>query len=100
MRRLVEDGRKDRAREWDIRPARLAFSVGTFGSRREADVQRRRLHELRLPAYVLSGGGDDAPAFRLYAGAFESAAAATVLDSLLRAAGVEADLEVRRGERR
>ncbi len=95
---LVAAGLKEQKREWDMRPVALAFDLGTFASAGEADSIRDLLHERGLPGYVLSDGGSPNPAYRVYAGAFESAEAAAALDSLLRDSGYAAQLVSRRGE--
>ena len=100
MRRLVESGNKERDRTWDMRPVRLAFALGTFGSEEEAAAARDRLHQSGLPAYVLSVEAGGAVRFQLYSGAFESEAAAVALDSILQEAGSTAALEPRRGRTR
>jgi hypothetical protein len=99
MRDLVESGRKERERDWDMRPVRLAFALGSFRTGEEARQARDRLHESGLPAYVLPEGTSEAR-YRLYAGAFESEGAAAALDSILEAAGSTGALEIRRGRTR
>ena len=100
MLRLVEEGSKERERDWDMRPVRLAFALGDFPTEEEADGERQRLHESGVPAYVLSIGGGDGAVYRLYSGAFESEEAAGPADSLLSVAGQAATLVTRRGEPR
>jgi cell division septation protein DedD len=100
MRELVASGRKERARDWDMRPANLTFDLGTFASEDDATEVRDRLHEMHLPAYVLTDGAVPAPAYKVYSGAFETEEAAAVLDSLLRSSAQDAILVVRRGESR
>lgn len=100
MRRLVEEGDKRRERDWDMRPVRLAFALQDFATEEEADVERQRLHEAGLPAYVLPVGDTTAAVYRLYSGAFESEGAASPTDTLLSAAGQNATLVTRRGEPR
>jgi cell division septation protein DedD len=98
MRRLVESREKERERDWDMRPARLAFDLGEFADPDEAESERRRLHESGVPAYVLAAGDSTGAIYRLYSGAYESEEAAGPADSLLSAAGVTATLVTRRGE--
>jgi len=100
MLRLVEEGSKERERDWDMRPVRFAFALGDFPTEEEADGERQRLHESGVPAYVLSIGGGDGAVYRLYSGAFESEEAAGPADSLLSVAGQAATLVTRRGEPR
>jgi cell division septation protein DedD len=98
MRRLVESGEKERERDWDMRPAGLAFVVGEFADPEAAESERRRLHESGVPAYVLPAGDSTGAIYRVYSGAYESEEAAGPADSLLTAAGVTATLVSRRGE--
>jgi cell division septation protein DedD len=100
MRELVESGDKEREHEWDMRPVRLAYLLGDFEVVDQAIERGERLHESRIPAYVLAVVGASGATYRVYSGAFESEAAAALLDSLLTAAGVPATLETRRGEPR
>ena len=100
MRRLVEQGSKERERDWDMRPVRLAFALGDFPSEEEANGERQRLHESGVPAYVLPIGDGTGAVYRLYSGAYESEEAAGPADSLLSAAGRTATLVTRRGEPR
>jgi cell division septation protein DedD len=100
MRRLVEEGDKRRERDWDMRPVRLAFALQDFSTEEEADLERGRLHEAGLPAYVLAVGDTSGAVYRLYSGAFESEGAAGPTDSLLSGAGQNAMLVTRRGEPR
>lgn len=98
MLRLVSRGDKERERDWDMRPAGLAFTLGDFPSEDEAIAERDRLHGLGVPAYVLSVGDATGAIFRLYSGAFESEAAADPADAILSGAGEAATLVTRRGE--
>jgi cell division septation protein DedD len=100
MRRLVEEGSKERERDWDMRPVRLSLALGDFPTEEEADTERQRLHESGVPAYVLSVGDGAGAVYRLYSGAFESEGAASLADSLLSVAGHTATLVTRRGEPR
>ncbi|MBT8462027.1 MAG: SPOR domain-containing protein, partial [Gemmatimonadetes bacterium] len=100
MRRLVEEGSKERERDWDMRPVDLAFAIRDFASEEEAGEERQRLHDAGLPAYVLAVGDTTGAIYRLYSGAFESEGAAGPTDALLSAAGQSATLVTRRGEPR
>lgn len=103
MAGLVESGRKDEASDWDVRPARLAFRLGLFGSRAEAEERVSVAAASGIPAYVLAARPVGAPAaaadsaFAVWAGAYESEAAATKMAEMLDGAGVEAELTTRRG---
>lgn len=100
MRQLVETGDKEEEEAWHMRPVRLAFVIGTYGTVDEATERVERLHESGIPAYVLAVIGPAGANYRVYSGAFESEAAAGPLDSILAAAGIPATLETRRGEPR
>lgn len=75
MRSLVDEGRKEVFKEWDVRPVRLAFDLGTFADRSRAESAAKVSTEAGVPAYVL-GDTSDAPRYRVYAGAFERESAA------------------------
>lgn len=100
MRQLVERGTKERERDWDMRPVRLAFLLGEYPSEEEANDERRRLHDSGVSAYVLAAGDSSGAMYRLYSGAFESEGAAGPADSILSVAGRAATLVTRRGEPR
>lgn len=97
MRRLVEAGEKDRASEWDVRPVPLAFRLGIHPDREEAAAALRSLREERIPAYLLPVAAGADTAWQVYAGAYDSSAAAEVFAEELRRAGLEAELVTRRG---
>lgn len=82
MADLVADGRKETARDWDVRPVRLAYDLGTFAQRETAERRAAALHEVEIPAYVLRDTAS-APLYRVYAGAFSSEADAGPLGERL-----------------
>lgn len=96
MADLVADGRKELMKEWDIRPVHLAYDLGTFAARNDADRRARELQADRVPAYVLRDTAE-APLYRVYAGAFTSAADATPLGERLVALDGGAELITRAG---
>ncbi|HSM07732.1 MAG TPA: SPOR domain-containing protein [Gemmatimonadota bacterium] len=96
MADLVEDGRKEMFKEWDIRPVRLAYEVGTFTARDEANQRVRELWTADVPAYVLSDTAE-APLYRVYAGAFMSEEDAEPLGRRLEELGSGAELVARSG---
>jgi hypothetical protein len=105
MAELVESGRKDDASAWHIRPARLAYLLGAYGTPAEASARQEAVTAAGLPAYTLSaaleeeeGLGPDS-VFQVYAGAYESPVAARALIPLLEGAGEDAELVSRRGRR-
>ena len=97
-RHLAASGRKDSARAWDVRPVPLAFLVGTFGAREDAERRAAALRRDEMPAYVLAAVADGDTTWQVYAGAYESEEEAAALRSRLAEAGVEAELVTRRGE--
>jgi len=97
---LVASGRKDAASAWDVRPSRLAFRLGVFGSRDAAETALRRALADSIPAYLLRAADGAGTAYQLYAGAYESERAARALAALLERRAWEAELVVRRGESR
>ncbi|MGD8495495.1 MAG: SPOR domain-containing protein [Gemmatimonadales bacterium] len=96
MASLVTDGRKDTYKDWDVRPVRLAFDLGTFASRADADRQADEALADDVPAYVLRDTAA-APLYRVYAGAFTSADEAEPLADRLEALGSGAELISRTG---
>jgi cell division septation protein DedD len=96
MADLVQDGRKEMFKEWDIRPVRLAYEVGTFTARDEADGRARELQAADVPAYVLRDTAE-APLYRVYAGAFMSEEDAEPLGRRLEELGSGAELVARSG---
>ncbi len=96
MERLVADGRKKAAKLWDVRPVRLAYDLGTFDSLDGANDHVRALGADGIPAYVL-GDSTDAPAYRVFAGAFESEKAAMAMGDLLASRELKAELNTRSG---
>ncbi|MGH7541216.1 MAG: SPOR domain-containing protein, partial [Gemmatimonadota bacterium] len=105
MQALVERGWKDEASAWHLRPARLAFRLGVFPSRAEAEGRAPRAARDGISTYILSvplpaaanGGTRPDSLFVVYAGAYESESAANPMAALLAEAGQEAELEARRG---
>lgn len=96
MAGLVTDGRKDTYKDWDVRPVRLAFDLGTFASRADADRRADEVLADEVPAYVLRDTAA-APLYRVYAGAFTSADEAEPLADRLEALGSGAELISRTG---
>ncbi|MFQ5746289.1 MAG: SPOR domain-containing protein [Gemmatimonadota bacterium] len=99
MEELVSTGRKEESSAWDMRPVRLAYSLGSQSSPGDAAAERDRLRSAGVPAYVLPIRVDGARRYHLYSGAYETAAAAEPLGLLLARAGVDATLVTRRGEK-
>jgi hypothetical protein len=99
LQRLVDAGHKTAFDSWAVRPTELAFHLGEFGS---AEAAQRRVAELRrveIPAYVVRIRYQPGPSrYRVYGGAFETAAEADVMRQMLEEAEVESQLVPRTGE--
>lgn len=97
MAELVEARLKDGASEWDVRPAGLAFDLGLFADRAQADARVRALAERSIPAYALAAGDAPGAPWRVYGGAFERERASGPLAEMLTEAGEPAALVERHG---
>ena len=97
MDALVDARLKDEAGDWDVRPAGLAFDLGLFARRDEAEARVRVLGERSIPAYAIGAAGSSDAPWRVYGGAFESERAAGPLAEILDDAGEPAALVERRG---
>ncbi len=108
MSELVERGLKDGGSAWDVRPVRLAFRLGVFPARAEADNRLAAVAGAGIPAYVVRAGGGGAQAaaagdpkpaavFVVYAGAYEGPRSAAPMAELIEEAGEEPVLVTRRG---
>lgn len=98
MEDLVAAGVKDEARDWDVRPASLAWRLGVEAARSAAEERAGDLRDRGIPAYVLPAAAGADTAWQVYAGAYESREAAAGLGEMLEEAGVEGELVARRGE--
>lgn len=98
MERLVEEGRKDRVRQWDVRPVGLAFRVSLEADREAAASRTEEMSGRGLPAYVLPAVADGDTVWQVYSGGFESPGAAADLQRMLGESEIEAELVPRRGE--
>lgn len=96
MEVLVADGHKRVAKLWDVRPVRLAYDLGTFDSLKGATGRIRALSADGIPAYVLRDS-TEAPAYRVFAGAYESEEAATAMGDMLESSKLSAELITRSG---
>lgn len=98
MDRLVEEGHKTAVDAWAIRPTRLAFELGEYESRQAAATRVDELEAMDIPTYIVPVRYEPGPdRYRVYGGAFESEADATVMREMLTEAGVEAPLVERIG---
>jgi hypothetical protein len=81
-----------------IRERRLAFDLGEYGTREEAEARADSLSARNIPAYAvpvpLTDGGER---WKLYGGAFPDSARAGHMKKLLESAGLPARLVVRTG---
>lgn len=96
MSSLVADGRKDAVKEWDIRPVRLAYDLGTFAERGVADRRRDEMRRNGIPAYVLRDTAE-APLYRVFAGAFRTESDGEPLERMLEERGRTGQLITRSG---
>lgn len=96
MRRLVEMGRKDSARAWDLRPTRLAHRLAVTRDEAEANRVREELASGDVPAYVLAAVADGDTVYQVYSGAYERSAQ-SALGDVLGAMGRDTSLVTRRG---
>jgi hypothetical protein len=104
--RLVEAGvvsateARDEEGRWSLIQARpLAFRLGEFSSREEAQAQADSLAARRIPAYPLGiPYSDGTERWRIYAGAFPDSVQAEPLRQILREAEFPARLVTRVGQ--
>ncbi len=100
MAQLVDEGIKDTARSWDVRPAGLAFDLGTYASSQEARTVLETLFGHGVPAYLVPAAGEtaaDSIAYRIYAGGYERSEDARPLRERLERAGFKFELTERVG---
>lgn len=99
MAELVRSGLKETTNDWDVRPARYAFSFGSYPTSEEAMSVVDTLAAKRIPAYVLPVPGRDGveTAYRIYAGGFENEEHAGPLREIIVGAGLDAELVERVG---
>jgi hypothetical protein len=98
MLRLVGEGLKIAASEFDVRETPLAFLVGQYQFRGDAEQRIIELEAQDLPSYVIEVPYTRGPPrFYVYAGAYSGPSEALVMRDRLRAAGVEDTLVVRIG---
>ncbi len=108
MGELVERGLKDGGSEWDVRPVRLAFRLGMFSTREDADDRVAAVAGAGIPAYVVRAGAggavegtaddrESASVYLVYAGAYEGPRSAAPMAELIEEAGEKPILVTRRG---
>ena len=98
MLRLVDEGIKDSAADWDVRPTQLAFHFGRYHSERGAEAAVETLVAKGIPAYmVLAAAAPGSIAVHVYAGGYEDPREAIPLREQIEGAGLEAELVERVG---
>ncbi|KPK81852.1 MAG: hypothetical protein AMS25_04850 [Gemmatimonas sp. SM23_52] len=97
MAQLVRERIKDTVRDWDVRPARLAFSFGVYSSSGEARALLETLFAQGVPAYIVPAAADDGIAYHVFAGGYERPEDARPLKEQLRRAGLDVELVERVG---
>ncbi|HEX6938393.1 MAG TPA: SPOR domain-containing protein [Longimicrobiales bacterium] len=98
LRLLHREGHKTDLDPWSIRPTVWTYHLGDFPTRDAAEARADELLERGVPTYVVGipyTAGP--PRYRLYAGAYEGPAMATLMARILAEAGVEAKLVRRTG---
>ncbi len=99
MERLVEGDYKTAADPWAVRPTEHAFNLGEFDTQREASTRVDSLSAMEIPAYIVPVRYDPgSPRYRVYGGAYESEAEASVMAEMLAEVGIEPRLVARTGE--
>jgi hypothetical protein len=96
--RLLQRGYKTGATPYDVRATPLAFVLGDFDRRADADEREREAADRLIPAYVLEVPQPDGSVkYRVYAGAYTGLAEAAMLRQWLRNAGFPDSLVQRVG---
>jgi cell division septation protein DedD len=98
MKRLATEGIKSDVRDWDVRPARYAFRLGTYEDAAAADARVDGLRSQGVPAYVVPAIRSGGAGYYVYAGGYESVDDAQPMRDLLTRAGLEAELVERTGD--
>jgi hypothetical protein len=98
MDALLEAGHKTGASEWDIRSTPLAFLLGDFVTREEAEQRVEELRGLSIPSYIVAAPASDVSVtHRVYGGGFAGPAEAAVMRDLLQSTGQPDSLVERSG---
>ena len=99
MRGLVEADHKTAFDSWAVRPTELAFHLGEYDTRQQAQGRVDSLWGQGVPTYVVEVDYEPGePRYRVYGGAFENESDAGVMQQMLEEAGVEARLVPRTGQ--
>jgi cell division septation protein DedD len=98
MRLLVDGGHKTAFDSWAVRPTTYAFHLGEYEAEEAARARVAELEGLGIPTYVVTVRYEPGPPrHRVYGGAFENRAAASVMQGMLDDAAVDAELVERVG---
>jgi hypothetical protein len=99
MQTLVARGAKTAESPGDVRETPLAFLIGAYDVRVDADARRNQLRESGVPSYVVEVPYTSGPVrYHLYAGAYSVPSEAEAMRAMLRSAGVPDTLVVRIGQ--
>lgn len=99
MQQLVEQEIKTAFDTWAIQPTDLAFHLGEYDTRREAEARLRALEQQQVPAYIVPiPHPPGPPRYRVYGGGYRDEGEARVMRDMLEQAGIEAELEPRTGQ--
>jgi hypothetical protein len=99
MQTLVARGAKTAESPGDVRETPLAFLIGAYDVRVDADARMNQLRESGVPSYVVEVPYTSGPVrYHLYAGAYSVPSEAEAMRALLRTAGVPDTLVVRIGQ--
>ena len=93
---LVASGHKEARNEWDARPVKLAYQLGSYPTVADAREAQARFESEGVDCYVLPAEDESGTVYQLLAGAFEEEAAALPLPTGVINAD-RAMLVVRRG---
>jgi len=95
--RLLAAGLKTVSTPGDVRHTPLAFLLGEFATRREAEDRRAAAFRLGIPGYIIEARTEQGSVYRLYAGAYAGRGESQVMRELLRNAGLPDTLVNRQG---
>ena len=79
MDELVAAGRKEKRNEWDVRPVRLTYQIGTYETMADAWSAKERFEAEGVDCYILPAENETETVYQLLSGAFEEEDAALPL---------------------
>jgi hypothetical protein len=98
MQRLVQEELKIALSEYDVRSTPLAFLVGQYEFRGDAEARMNELEARSVPSYTIEvPQTQGAVRYNVYAGAYSGPSEAALMRDRLREAGVEDTLVLRVG---